>query len=195
MADHKNDRALQVLQSEAITRGDTLETIREKLEFFNKAIHRNPTGPIKTNTEAGGSKYIPIEELEMMMDEIFMGHWQTKTVGSGAKVVGNSVVYDLEVSFLHPISGMWITRSGSGAVPIQLKSQRHQGGARHALDFERINPMAIQKNAPAAKAYAFRNAVQSIGRMFGRDLNRDHGRIYNSIYTNKKEVRDAKGKE
>ena len=187
MENQHNGRALQVLQTNAISHNDTLEEIRQKLESFNKAIHRAPKGPVKVNQQAGGSKYVPIEELEMLMDEIFMGHWQSKAVGGGAKIVGNSVVYDIEVSFLHPVSGMWITRAGSGAVPIQLKSQNHQGGARHALDFERINPMAIQKNAPAAKAYAFRNAVQSIGRMFGRDLNRDSGRTYNSIYSNKME--------
>lgn len=180
MSENQNQE-LTLFQNYAAALPEEINQIRKRLEDFTKAIHKDPQN-IKANKYSGGAQYVPIEELEMLMDEIFLGHWKTRTIGA-ARVVGDSIAYDLEVDFLHPVSGIWLTRSGSGAVPLELKAG--QNGAIHRLDFEKINAKAIQKNAPAAKAMAFRNAVQSIGRIFGRDLNRDAARHYEKKYSKK----------
>ena len=41
------------------------------------------------------------------------------------------------------------------------------------MDVTQIKADAIQKGLPAAKAMAVKNAAQSLGVVFGRDLNRD----------------------
>lgn len=186
--ENQEQREITLFHHNAIDRADSLQDMRAKLENFTKATHKDPN-VVKSNQYSGGAQYVPIEELEMLMDEIFLGHWKTRTI-EAARVVGDSIAYDLEVDYLHPVSGVWLTRAGSGAVPIELEGDKkdRQGnilskGALNRLDFEKINSKAIHKNAPAAKAMAFRNAVQSIARMFGRDLNRDKARHYEKKYS------------
>lgn len=189
MSENENQE-LALFQNHAAAIPEELDLIRKRIENWTKAVHKDPQN-VKANKYSQGAQYVPIEELEMLMDEIFLGHWKSRTI-SAARVVGDSIAYDLEVDFLHPVSGIWLTRAGSGAIPIELEGDKKDGngnilskGALNRLDFEKINSKAIHKNAPAAKAMAFRNAVQSIGRIFGRDLNRDAARHYEKKYSKK----------
>ena len=106
-----------------------------------------------------GVNYLPIEIVEAALDSIFQGNWKIDNLHYSIEI--NSVVVSLDLSVLHPVSKLWITRSGIGSVPVQMNKQTNQ-----------INPMALQKNLPAAKAFAFKNAAQSLGRRLGRNLNR-----------------------
>ena len=49
------------------------------------------------------------------------------------------------------------------------------------MSFSTIKSDAIRKNAPAAKSQALRNAAQSLGAIFGRNLNRDDIADYQPI--------------
>lgn len=173
------------------------DELRERIENFLKHVNQPPR-VIKANQFAGGARYVPIEEMEMSLDELFVGQWETRIIPPGAKLIGNAIVYDLEIRFRHPVTGNWLTRAGSGSCKIELRAHKKdrngniiERGAEHALDFEKINSSALERNVPSAKAMAFRNACQSIGQMFGRDLNRDEARQYSSIYSNAKAKRQA----
>lgn len=143
-----------------------LTTIKqtEAIEKFNMLLNREPAKKqVKVNKFADGAKYLPIRFLEQKLDELFFGLWRSEVTDT--KVVGNEYVVTVQVSYFHPVASQWISRTGVGSVPIQQK----KGAAITDLDAKYIN--ALQKNAPAAKAFAFKNAVKSIGPIFGRNLN------------------------
>ena len=89
-----------------------------------------------------------------------------------SKIVANAITVSGDLRFFHPYIKQWITRSGVGAIPLELKKG---SGANEA---EMINSKAVSKNYPAANAEAFKNAAKTIGNMFGRSLNRDFNAEY-----------------
>lgn len=136
------------------------------IENFYSLINKEPSrAAVQENRFADNAKYLSIGYLEMKLDELFFGLWKSETVDS--KVVANEFVVTVQVSVFHPVAGQWITRTGIGAVPIQQK----RGSLPTDLNAKIVN--AMQKNAPAAKAFAFKNAVKGYGKIFGRDLNRE----------------------
>jgi hypothetical protein len=177
----KNGQLLAKKRDELLAQGRTIQedARRVQLESFIQVVHRDPPqDKILKHKQIKDHFYLPISFLEAKMDELFLGLWKTRTI-EGSRVVGNSVVYDIEVDFFHPIAKEWITRSGTGAVPIQIDAKKGAG----PLDFENLIATALHKNIPAAKAYAFKNAVQSIGKIFGRDLAREYEVEVRSLYT------------
>lgn len=135
------------------------------LESFYQLLNQEPDKKmIRKNNQAGGALYLPISYLEMTLDEIYMGLW--KMEDGQMQVVANEFVVTVQVSVFHPILKEWITRTGIGAVPIQ---QRRDSSI---TDMDAKIKNALQKNAPAAKALAFKNACKTLGKVFGRDLNR-----------------------
>ena len=127
------------------------------LDAFQVKLNEKPDPQIIKTFH--GVKYIPIEIIEGMLDKYFQGAWEITNLHYSIEI--NSVVVSLDVKVFHPVRHIWITRSGIGSVPVQMDSQSNT-----------IKPMALQKNLPAAKAIAFKNAAQSLGRLFGRNINR-----------------------
>jgi len=143
----------------AVSQAET--AIRAKIENFITLINKQPpVNKIRKNQYANNSNYLPIGFYELELDRLFLGHWQSVHIG-GSKTIGNAIVCDIEVQFLHPVTGQWLKRAGTGAIPVQT----NKDGS--------LQDKALVKAAPAAKAEAFKNAVKSIGKLFGRDLNRD----------------------
>ena len=146
------------------------KSIEEFQKFLNKAPDKRE---IKMNPYAGNSLYIPIAVIEQRLDEMYAGLWSIDSLT--VEVIANSVVCTLTLKVVHPVAKMMIRRSGIGAIPIQLNKGEKE------MSFSTIKSDAIRKNAPAAKAQALRNAAQSLGAIFGRNLNRDDVADYNPI--------------
>lgn len=106
-----------------------------------------------------GFKFLPIEVIEGRLDSIYSGLWKIDNLSYSIEI--NAVVVKLDLHVFHPVAKVWITRSGVASVPVQLDR-----------DTQIIKSTALQKNIPAAKAIATKNAAQSLGRHFGRNLNR-----------------------
>lgn len=105
-----------------------------------------------------GQKYIPVDRVKNNLITLFQDYdWCIKDV----RVIADSVVVFGTLSVINPITGRTRNLDGIGAVPIQLKS----GSPR--TDFSQIVPGAIQKNAPAAESFAFKNAAAKLGKLFG----------------------------
>ena len=133
----------------------------KQAENFGELLNKPPkASKIKRNKFANNAKYLSISEYEMKMDLMFFGQWSSKLVGQ-PQILGNSCVVSVEVSFLHPTTGNWLTRAGTGAQDVQCDSNGRALGK------------ALIKAVPSAKSIAFKNACKSIGKMFGRDLNRE----------------------
>lgn len=155
---------------------------------FNRLLNNAPKpGLIKVNDKTGGKpvKYLPIRVVESLLRSYF-GAYQVEMIGN-PHIIGNSVVVSVHLKVFHPVLNQWLTYAGTGAVAIELQATKKDNhghvireGARHALDFEKLNPMALHKNVPAAKSFAVSNAAKQIGKIFGSDLNNDElSEIYN----------------
>jgi len=99
--------------------------------------------------------------------------WEFVPAGKGAEVLVNSVVYNGILRVFHPVANQWISRAGTGAVPIQINSDGTP------------QDKAVQKAVGAAKTYAFKNAAKSLGKRFGRDLNRLDETEYSRLFEEK----------
>ena len=120
--------------------------------------------------------YIPIEQLEKLMIAIY-SKWRSEI--KNVQLIANSVVVTVRVHYLDPVSGEWDWTDGVGATPIQIDKDAG------ATDFSRMKSSAIQMSAPSAETYAIKDAIEKLGRIFGKDLNRkdiiSYGFLENSI--------------
>lgn len=108
--------------------------------------------------------HIPIERLQWLMKRIFGGY--TREV-IDFKLLANSISVQIRIHFRDPLTGLKMSTDGVGAVPCQ--TDKNAG----ATEFDRIKTNAIMAGLPAAATYAEKDAIGSIGRLFGGDLNRD----------------------
>lgn len=135
-----------------------------KQNELNKLLNYEPKAEwIKVNKFANNSKYIPVGIVEYLLTSIFI-KWrvEVKTI----QVIANSVVATVRLYVQDPLTGEWDWQDGVGASPIQTKS-----GAS-ATDFSQVNTAAVQMAAPAAETYAFKDAAEKLGKLFGKDINR-----------------------
>ena len=119
---------------------------------------------VKQSPSSDKASYLPIGLIENQLDELYSGLWQTEGT---VELMGNSIVATVTLKVFHPTAKLWISRTGIGAKKVQL----NKGAA--AMDTSQMKADAFEKGAPAAKSMALRNAAQSLGQVFGRNLNRD----------------------
>lgn len=125
-------------------------------------------------------KYLPVERVEWLMSRIFI-RWRCEVTST--QLIGNSVVVAVRVHYIYPITGEWDWTDGVGASPLQTDS-----GAG-AIDFNKLKSTAVQMAAPSAKSYAFKDACECLGKIFGKDLNR-RDIDYNSLFKEREELRE-----
>ena len=176
MSDNKSltviDNPLEIISIDK----DVLDNMQK---FQKKFMQPEPVkSEVRTNKYANNSTYLPISFMEMTLDEIFFGLWQTKNFHS--MVVANEIVGELELWYFHPVAKTWLCRIGAGAVQIQMKSVE-KGGSGDITDIRDKIINTLSKDYPHLKAECFRNACLSLGKSFGRDLNREFDDQYNPI--------------
>jgi hypothetical protein len=143
--------------------------------LFNWVRYINTFDPSRVtikDSPGGKGKYIPIEDLTRMMDEVFYGHWEAYDFKT--KVVANEEVGDITVRFLNPVSGIWLRRPGAAAVLI--KQRKVEGELTLPTDIDKKYLNAMETGHPALLSLCLSNAFRTIGNMFGRDLNRDNSK-------------------
>ena len=103
--------------------------------------------------------------VENKLDELFFGLWQIKNFRW--QVIANEIVGSVELGVYHPVLKDWIWREGAGATMILQKkgAEITDIGAKHKN--------TLVKDFPHLKAECLKNAARSLGKIFGRDLNRD----------------------
>src|SRR5574343_254301 len=154
--------------------------LRIKIQNFQTLLHKEPPKEeIRTNKQANNSQYVPISFLEMKLDEMFFGAWSTKNFQS--KTIVNEEVGSIELWYFHPVMKAWLCRVGAGAVMIMQKS------GSEITDIGAKIKNTMTKDYPHLKAECFRNACLSIGKSFGRDLNREFEDQYSPV------IKDSSG--
>lgn len=133
-----------------------------KMERFLKSLE-NPPRNVKKD-KLRGFEYIGISQIEVQLDTIFFGLWQTEI--TQCLIVGNEIVMNGKLGIFHPIAKEWIWRAGSGSAMIR----QNKGAAISDIDSKIKN--GVEMDAPHAKASMIKNAAQSFGNIFGRNLRR-----------------------
>lgn len=138
---------------------------RVALQNFQQRLHQPPNPlEVRENQASGGAKYLPISFLEMQLDEYFFGLWETKDFKW--QVCGNEIVGSITLRVFHPTAQIWLERTGASATMIRL-----QKGAQ-VTDISSKIFNALEMDFPHLKSDCLVNAAKSLGKLFGRDLNR-----------------------
>jgi hypothetical protein len=148
-----------------------------QINALNKLLNHQPKPEwVKVNPFANNSKYIPIGTVEYLLTSIYL-KWRLEV--KEVMVIANSVVVSVKLHVLDPLTNEWDWQDGIGAAPIQTA----KGAA--ATDFTQVNTAAVQMAAPAAESYAFKDAAEKFGKIFGKDLNRKDEMNYEVMADNK----------
>lgn len=127
-----------------------------QIDSLNTLLNTPP--PAQWLKKNKGLDYLPIDRVKNNLVTIFQDYdWEIQSV----QVIANSICVTGNLYVINPITGRTRKLAGIGAVPIQLKS------GSSPTDFNQIVNDAIQKNAPSAESYAFKNAAQKLGKLFG----------------------------
>lgn len=144
------------------------------LESFNKRLNvPPPKTDIQENKDK--SKYLPISFVQMTLDEMFFGLWET--VNYREKLIANELVGSIELRVFHPVIKQWITKTGVAATPVRLKA-----GSK-VMDAENKIYNALTQDAPHLLSDCIKNAAKQLGKRFGRDLNRSFEDSYSAMVT------------
>jgi len=159
------------MSKELITKkdADSILDQRKALAKWLTMAHQNPEKVVGLK----GVKYVPISFVEMKLDELFMDGWNLEI--KSYEVILNAFVVTVRISGLNPATGREFFRDGIGAKDIQLKS-----GSK-SVDSSTIQFNSCGKGFPSAKSTAVKNAAQSIGKVFGRDISRELEDQFDSI--------------
>lgn len=123
---------------------------------------------------------IPIGVLENTLDEVYMGLWRTSS--PTYQVVANEIIGSLILEVFDPLSKVWISRIGAGAVTIR----QSKGSA--ITDIGSKIKTALQMDFPKLYSMCLKNAAKTLGKKFGRDLNRKFEDTYEQVYSNEIEL-------
>lgn len=157
---------------------EQVERLRIQLQDFTKRLNNDPNPAEFDKTPDGKASYLPISFIEMSLDELFLGQWGTENFKWSA--ITNEVQGSLELVLTHPITGKEIRRTGAASIVITVDSidqeakdsMSKQARNLYALNPENKKPNALDMGFPKLKAECLKNASSSLGKLFGRDINR-----------------------
>ncbi|HEX6171372.1 MAG TPA: hypothetical protein VFZ33_16910 [Chitinophagaceae bacterium] len=149
-----------------------------QLQNFIEKLNREPDQSELERTPDGKAKTVPISFVEMTLDELFLGQWGTENFKWSA--FANEVQGSLELVLTHPITGKEIRRTGAASIIVTVDALTDEEKAAmgkqarnlYAISPENKKPNALDLGFPKLKAECTKNAAQSLGKVFGRDLNR-----------------------
>jgi hypothetical protein len=139
---------------------------------FLKVLNQNPPSKWVKVHPIANIEYIPIEIIENTMTMLFQD-WHVEVLQ--VQQILNSVAVTVRVHYRDPLSREMRFQDGVGAVPAQSEKGT-------ALSISTIRANAIQIGLPAAKSFAIKDAVEHIGKLFGRDIGRKNALDFTPRY-------------
>jgi len=157
----------------------TPETL-DSLQKFQTRLNSAPSELAVETTPDKKAQTVVISHIEMTLDELFFGQWKTENFKWSA--ITNEVQGALELVCIHPVTGFEIRRTGAASIIIMVDrvpegvegTQRNQW----ALNPSNKKANALDMAFPKLKSECLKNAAQSLGKIFGRDLNRKNADKY-----------------
>lgn len=163
-------------QENQITHGEDASSkeFRLKCQVFIQNLNKLPSQESIDQTADKKAFTVLISHIEMLLDEYFFGLWETENFKWST--IANEVVGSIDLVFIHPVTGMRMRRTGAAAIQIMVdKVPDGVNGVeknRWHLNTDNKKPNALDMGFPKLKSECLKNAAQSLGKMFGRDLNR-----------------------
>lgn len=159
------------------------DDVRQRCQNFLVRLNQQPDPKSIEKTPDGRAYTLPISHVEMTLDELYFGLWSTENFK--ATIIANEVVGSLELVVTHPVTGTQLRRTGAAAIQITVDrvpegvtgSERN----RWALNPENKKPNALDLSYPKLKAECLKNAAASLGKIFGRDINRKNADVYKPV--------------
>ena len=143
------------------------EKTRIALQNFQERLNREPDPREFQDTPDGRARTLPISYVEMTLDEMYLGLWETSQ--PTYQQIFNEVVGAIVLTVTHPITGAKLNRVGFASVVI---TQDKDATIAEFNNTKKKN--ALDLSFPKLKAECVKNAAQSLGKVFGRDINRKH---------------------
>lgn len=164
----KTNIGTQMSKSDELT-FDCDEVLRNEnnilLQSFVAKLNREPNMDEFEKTADGKALTLPISFIEMTLDEIYFGLWELSE--PSYQQIFNEVVGTATLTVTHPITGDKIRRVGFASIII---TQDSGSTLENFTSTKKKN--ALDLAFPKLKAEILKNAAQSLGKIFGRDINR-----------------------
>ncbi len=160
----KNDKLKEIEQSQSLT---TMLYQPPPVGW----LKQHPIIKVKKGDKYLPYTYLPIERVQLLLDKLFFGHW--KTEGFKWERHFNEIIGTVQLTFLHPVTHEWITRSGAASIQIM---QNKNSKISEFNETKKAN--ALEMGHPKLLSECFKNAAKTIGPLFGRDVSRDANIIY-----------------
>ncbi len=144
--------------------------------YINKDVN---VKKLENHPTVKGVQYLPISYMQSMLDTLFFGLW--KETNFRWQIVSNEITGAIDLSVYHPYLKDWLTRTGGAAIkimtdaiPEKMKEKMSKPEINAwALDLQNKKPGALSNGGFASlKADCFKNACLTLGKLFGRDVNR-----------------------
>lgn len=143
-------------------------------------IKQHPMVNIKINGVNQPIPYLPVRKVKQLLRMIFgTFEWEVKE----CKQILNAIVVVGRITVTNPVTGEKEYQEGVGAASIQMDKGAQQG------DLTAIKANAIQIGAPSAESYAFKNAAEKFGDLFGGNLYDSDNTAYAPVFSD--ELRTA----
>ena len=153
--------------------------------FLNQPPHASW---IKDHPTAQNVKYIPIGIVEWLLTYIFVT-WRIEI--RETKLIANAVCVTIRLFYRDPVTGEERWTDGVGAAALQVNK------GEMASDFDKIKSASVMIAAPMAKSYAIKDAAETLGKLFGKDLNRKEDMGYDQFlgrFEKKDELHEIKAR-
>lgn len=201
-----DDYIADIIPAYAYQHAEILQKFRIALQGFLTAITKDPPPESVDRTPDGNAYTVLISHIETALDEFFFGLWETYDFKWA--VIANEVVGSLVLEVVHPVTGQKIKRTGAAAIQIMVdrtpdelqdkqgdtpaeKMEKKRKRNMWANNPENKKSSALDMGFPKLKAECLKNAANSFGRLFGRDLNRKKADVYKPLVKNKAKANSA----
>lgn len=188
--------ATQNTQLEKGSGNDALKDFRMNCEKFHASLNKDPAPESIDSTPDGKAKTVVISHVEMLLDEYFFGLWSTENFRW--ERLGNEVVGSIDLVVIHPVTNTPIRRTGAASIQIMVDrvpdNIKHDNQTKNAwnLNMENKKPNALDMGFPKLKAECEKNAAISLGKLFGRDINRKKADNYQPLLTRAAQAAEAR---
>lgn len=178
-------------QNGAVATQDGHVDLRIHAQNFLKKLNQDPKPESLGKTSDGNALTVAISHVQMTLDEYFFGLWSDENFRW--ERILNEIVGAIDLTVIHPVTGKEIKRTGAAAiqimvdaVPEDVKRDKRLKNA-WALNLENKKSNSLDMGFPKLKAECQKNAAQTLGKIFGRDLNRAIKDDYQPIIKTDKE--------
>lgn len=141
------------------------------LQDFQRRLNAEPDPREFQDTPDGKAKTLPISFVQMTLDEIYLGQWEVSE--PSFQQIFNEVVGCAVLTVIHPVTDRPIRRTGWASVVI---TQDKDAAMAEFNTTKKKN--ALDLAFPKLGAEILKNAAQSLGKVFGRDINRKHKDVF-----------------